>query len=111
MFDFLKRGGTPGSGPPNNQERSVEMGLLLAFILMGAVLFTTPYFFNAPPPPPPAKKAESTAAPPAPSAAQQNPTNNQQPTKNHLSPDTAQEMLTTTIDTDLTRNVYCTQLT
>src|SRR5437667_4191079 len=66
MFDFLKSGGTPGSGPSNNKEVSVETRLLLAFILMGAVLFTTPYFFKAPPPPPPAKKAESTPAPPAP---------------------------------------------
>ena len=35
---------------------SIETRLLLAFILMGAVLFTTPYFFKNPPPPP-AKKA------------------------------------------------------
>src|SRR6266581_5482812 len=62
MFDFLKSGGTPGSGPPDNKDMPVETRLLLAFILMGAVLFTTPYFFKTPPPPaPPAKKAESTA--------------------------------------------------
>src|SRR5713226_4282924 len=68
MFDFLKGGGTPGSGPPENKDMPVEQRLLLAFILMGAVLFTTPYFFKTPPPPAaPAKKAESTAtATPAP---------------------------------------------
>src|SRR6476659_2746776 len=66
MFDFLKSGGTPGSGPPDKKELSVEMRLLLAFILMGAVLFTTPYFFKAPPAPPAAaKKAEPTPAPAA----------------------------------------------
>src|SRR5260370_5096203 len=36
-------------------EMSIETRLLIAFILMGAVLFTTPYFFKNPPPP--AKKA------------------------------------------------------
>jgi YidC/Oxa1 family membrane protein insertase len=66
MFDFLKSGGTPGSGPPDKKELSVEMRLLLAFILMGAVLFTTPYFFKAPPAPPVAtKKAEPSPAPAA----------------------------------------------
>jgi len=40
---------------------------LLAFILMGAVLFTTPYLFKTPPASPPAeKKADSAAAAPAP---------------------------------------------
>ena len=67
MFDFLKSGGTPGSGPPDKKELSVEMRLLLAFILMGAVLFTTPYFFKAPPAPPvAAKKAEPAPASAAP---------------------------------------------
>src|SRR5882724_10204710 len=70
MFDFLKGGGTPGSGPPENKDMPVEQRLLLAFILMGAVLFTTPNFFKtAPPPAPPAKKTES-AAPAMPAPAQ-----------------------------------------
>src|SRR6266436_5413267 len=60
MFDFLKGGGTPGSGPPENKDMPVEQRLLLAFILMGAVLFTTPYFFKTAPPPAPA----ATATPP-----------------------------------------------
>src|SRR5437867_6850320 len=58
------------SGPPGNKEMSVETRLLLAFILMGVVLFTTPYFFKTPPPPP-VKKTESEATPtPAQKAAQ-----------------------------------------
>ncbi len=30
----------------------MEQRLLLAFVLMGLVLFLTPYFYKAPPPPP-----------------------------------------------------------
>jgi YidC/Oxa1 family membrane protein insertase len=111
MFDFLKSGGTPGSGPPNNKELSVEMRLLLAFILMGAVLFTTPYFFKAPPGPTPVKKAESAPAPPGPSSAQVTATNNQQPTTNNSAPSSAarvsaQKEETVTLDTDLYRIVF-----
>src|SRR6266404_7980022 len=111
MFDFLKSGETPGSGPPNNKEMSVEMRLLLAFILMGAVLFTTPYFFKAPPGPTPVKKAESTTVPPTPSVAQVTPTNNQQPTTNNPAPSStarvsAQKEETVTLDTDLYRIVF-----
>src|SRR5437867_1615027 len=109
MFDFLKSGGTPGSGPSNNKEVSVETRLLLAFILMGAVLFTTPYFFKAPPPPPPAKKTESTPAPSAPSSAQvaTTTTNNQQPTTNNPAARvSAQKEETVTLDTDLYRIVF-----
>src|SRR5436853_6049583 len=77
MFDFLKSGGTPGSGPPDNKDMPVETRLLLAFILMGAVLFTTPYFFKTPPEPPPVKKTDTVAAgkipPPAPSTAPASP--------------------------------------
>jgi len=45
--------------PPPNQpkELSMEKRLLLAFVLMAAVLFTTPYFFKSPNPP--AKKRET----------------------------------------------------
>ena len=34
------------SGSGDKKELSIETRLLLAFILMGAVLFTTPYFFK-----------------------------------------------------------------
>jgi YidC/Oxa1 family membrane protein insertase len=57
------------------KELSMELRLLIAFILMGVVLFVTPYFFKpaAPPPAPVEKKTEMappTAAqtPPAPAA-------------------------------------------
>jgi YidC/Oxa1 family membrane protein insertase len=40
------------SGPQEKKELSTENRLLLAFVLMGIVLFATPYFFKAPPPPP-----------------------------------------------------------
>jgi YidC/Oxa1 family membrane protein insertase len=54
------------SEPGESKELSIEKRLLLAFLLMGAVLFTTPYFFKSTAPPPPAKKIESVATPPAP---------------------------------------------
>jgi YidC/Oxa1 family membrane protein insertase len=45
----IKPGGTPGGG--KKKELSMEMRLLLAFLLMGLVLFLTPYIYKAPPPP------------------------------------------------------------
>src|SRR5580698_3805796 len=64
----LNSGGTSGgSGKP--KELSMELRLLLAFILMGVVLFVTPYFYKTVVPP--AKKAVPAAAttvPPAPGA-------------------------------------------
>src|SRR5437588_5237069 len=50
------------NGPGDKKELSVETRLLIAFILMAAVLFTTPYFFKAPPGPTPDKKTEKVAA-------------------------------------------------
>ena len=44
--------------PP--KEMSMEVRLLLAFLLMGVVMFVTPYFYKAPPPAP--KKSTQTAA-------------------------------------------------
>jgi YidC/Oxa1 family membrane protein insertase len=52
-------------GPP--KELSTEIRLLIAFALMGVVLFATPYFFKMVSPPPPAKTsvaAQKTAAAP-----------------------------------------------
>ena len=37
--------GGNSSNPP--KEMSMEMRLLLAFLLMGAVMFVTPYFFKS----------------------------------------------------------------
>jgi YidC/Oxa1 family membrane protein insertase len=59
----------PEPNPP--KEMSMEIRLLLAFLLMGAVMFLTPYFFKSAAPP--AKKAATTpsaasdAVPPRPS--------------------------------------------
>ena len=41
----------PGGQPGKKKELSMEMRLLLAFLLMGLVLFLTPYIYKAPPPP------------------------------------------------------------
>jgi len=59
-------GGTSG-GPGKPKELSMELRLLLAFILMGVVLFVTPYFYKTVAPP--AKKAAPTAARNAPAPA------------------------------------------
>jgi YidC/Oxa1 family membrane protein insertase len=39
------------SNQPGKKDLSMEQRLLLAFVLMGLVLFLTPYFYKAPPPP------------------------------------------------------------
>ena len=54
--------GDPGAAP---KEMSMEIRLLLAFLLMGAVMFLTPYFFKSPEPPP-AKKTAPVSSPVAP---------------------------------------------
>jgi YidC/Oxa1 family membrane protein insertase len=41
----------PGGSPGKKKELSMETRLLLAFLLMGLVLFLTPYIYKAPPPP------------------------------------------------------------
>lgn len=50
---------------PKKKDLPMELRLLLAFILMGAVLFTTPYFYKSIAPPP-AKKAPVAASVKAP---------------------------------------------
>src|SRR3984957_5093127 len=42
------------------RELTMEQRLLLAFVLMGLVLFLTPYFYKAPPPPPKTTTTKST---------------------------------------------------
>ena len=54
-------GGNSDPGKPPN-EMSMELRLLIAFILMGAVMFVTPYFFKTVTPPP-AKNTAQTSAP------------------------------------------------
>src|SRR5580693_5708334 len=41
----------PGDKPGKKKELTMEMRLLLAFLLMGLVLFLTPYIYKAPAPP------------------------------------------------------------
>src|SRR5579862_1315517 len=59
-------GGTLG-GPQKPKELSMELWLLLAFILMGVVLFVTPYFYKsvAPPKKAPVAAGKVETAPPA----------------------------------------------
>jgi YidC/Oxa1 family membrane protein insertase len=69
MAEPVNRGSGPEQPP---QEMSMEVRLLLAFLLMGAVMFLTPYFFKTAAPPP-VKKVEQAApgpvgTPPQPAA-------------------------------------------
>jgi YidC/Oxa1 family membrane protein insertase len=57
-------GGNQNATPPP-KEMSMEIRLLLAFLLMGAVMFLTPYFLKTPTPPPVKKAAQQTTAPAA----------------------------------------------
>lgn len=52
----------PNSKP---KELSMEIRLVIALVLMGAVLFLTPYFYKPAPAPPPAPKKTETASTPA----------------------------------------------
>ena len=58
MAESVNGGGDPNRPP---QEMSMEVRLLLAFLLMGAVMFLTPYLFKTAAPPPPVKKVAQTA--------------------------------------------------
>ncbi len=62
----------PASKPFSLKDLPMEARLLLAFVLMGLVIFATPYFYKLvlPPAPPPAKKTELTATTPAAPVAQ-----------------------------------------
>ncbi len=84
MADSVNGGNSPGQPP---KDMSMEMRLLLAFLLMGAVMFVTPYFLKTPeapgakkagatkgavttpPDPSPSEAAASTAKPGEPAAA------------------------------------------
>ncbi|MCL5744616.1 MAG: membrane protein insertase YidC, partial [Acidobacteria bacterium] len=81
----ISNGETTTMNSPKKKDLPMELRLLLAFILMGVVLFTTPYFYKSIVPPPakkapvasqvnaPAKAANPAAAPAAPVAAAQAP--------------------------------------
>ena len=63
MADSVNGGNSPAKPP---QEMSMEVRLLIAFLLMGAVMFVTPYLFKSQAPPPAKKDAatQTTATPP-----------------------------------------------
>ncbi len=56
-------GGSGGSPPP--KEMSMEVRLLLAFLLMGVVMFLSPYLFKTQPPAPVKNAGQTTSAPAA----------------------------------------------
>src|SRR5262245_48990030 len=95
------------SGSPGKKEMSVETRLLLAFILMGVVLFTTPYFFKAPAPPPAPKKTETVVTPAQPPKPEQPPAPNPAaaPAAN-AAPVAAAREETFAVDTDLYHIVF-----
>jgi YidC/Oxa1 family membrane protein insertase len=69
--------GTPGSpGAGGGKELSTEIRLLIAFLLMGVVLFVTPYFYKTPPQPvrkPVSAQTTEVAQPQAPKASAETP--------------------------------------
>lgn len=101
-----KSGGTSG-GSAKPKELSMELRLLLAFILMGVVLFVTPYFYKTVAPP--VKKAApvATKSEPAPAApgATTTPAETAVPAVSEsdstLPPVAAQKEETHTVDTDV----------
>src|ERR1035441_5081332 len=71
MAESVNGGSNTPAQPP--KEMSMEVRLLIAFLLMGVVMFVTPYFFKSQTPPPVKKDAAgqtaSQATPGAPPAA------------------------------------------
>ncbi|HTW65919.1 MAG TPA: membrane protein insertase YidC [Bryobacteraceae bacterium] len=91
----------PNSG---KKELTMEQRLLLAFVLMGLLLFLTPYFYKAPPPPPktaakPATTTQTTASV-APKAAAITPAVATQPIPGQIAAASEQQYV---IDTDIYR--------
>src|SRR5207237_10746429 len=60
MPESVNGGNQKATNPP--KEMSMEIRLLIAFLLMGAVMFLTPYFFKTPAPTPAKKSTEQTPA-------------------------------------------------
>ena len=101
----------PNNNPPGSKpEMSMEMRLLLAFALMGIVLFVTPYFFKSVMPPAPPKKSQTAAqqkeipaaaSPSAPAAPV-----TEEETAPAAAPVNAQKEETFVVDTDLYNVVF-----
>src|SRR6516165_8396456 len=93
--------GGSGNRPP--KEMSMELRLLAAFLLMGAVMFLTPYFMKNQAPAPAQKVAQS-SQPPAAAAPGQAAETPQATAAEPAAPQTAQQTLPPlVIDTDLYR--------
>ena len=60
MAESVNGGSNTPAQPP--KEMSMEVRLLIAFLLMGVVMFVTPYFFKSQTPPPPKKDAAGQTA-------------------------------------------------
>lgn len=97
------------SNKPGKKELSMEQRLLLAFVLMGLLLFLTPYFYKAPPPAPkkttPAVTTQTTTGSSGPSAQSTpekpaSPTASSQPLPGQIEATTEQQFV---IDTDIYR--------
>ena len=67
MAESVNGGSNTPAQPP--KEMSMEVRLLIAFLLMGAVMFVTPYFFKSQVPPPGKKDAAGQTAVQRPDAA------------------------------------------
>jgi YidC/Oxa1 family membrane protein insertase len=111
-------GGGNASPAQQPKELSMEKRLLLAFVLMGAVLFTTPYFFKSNAPPPQVKKSttstQTAGSPAASPVATANPkTTATNPAANAVAssaqPISAQKEELFTVDTDLYRITFSNQ--
>ena len=61
----MAESGNGGTTPtqPQKKELSTELRLLIAFLLMGVVMFVSPYFFKSTAPPPATNKSAPAAAP------------------------------------------------
>ena len=102
-----KSGGTSG-GPAKPAEMSTELRLLIAFILMGVVLFLTPYFYKTVTPP--AKKtaapAQNLPAPAPPVAVAPAEAAGEAAAPATVPPMAAQQEETRVVDTDLFRVTF-----
>ena len=109
MAQSVNGGNKDTAQPP--KEMSMEVRLLAAFLLMGAVMFLTPYFFKTPPPASVKKTPAPAAAPATPKPEEAQPAaKTAAPAKVPAGPATSQQVLPPlTIDTDLYRVVFSNQ--
>ncbi|HVP48200.1 MAG TPA: membrane protein insertase YidC [Bryobacteraceae bacterium] len=95
--------------PGSPQELSTELRLLIAFALMGLVLFASPYFFKMFAPPPPAKTTQQKTAatvPPSPQTPAPAPSETSEQPAETAEQVAAQKEETFVIETDLYKVVF-----